>query len=171
MTSKKPQTGILVTFAAMPVLLYKNRIFIAVLAATVLLLSGCKKPTVSDISITTLQAYFETNILNRNFVVELAKDGSADITTDYSGYSFLLTKTTSYYEGPMKGTKGSTTYTGTWSSNEDYSKLIISITSPVEPAEFVFLNRAWRFTKKDLPIMQLAPWGSTDPKVLHMRRL
>ncbi|HMO61533.1 MAG TPA: hypothetical protein PKC39_10445 [Ferruginibacter sp.] len=159
------------SFAAMPAKLYKSRVTIAVIAASILLLSGCKKPTVSDISITTLQAYFETNILNRNFVVDLAKDGTTDLTGNYSGYTFLLTKTTSYYEGPMTGTKGGMVYTGTWSSNEDYSKLVIILNSPSVPDEFIFLNRNWRFTKKDLPVMQLAPWGTTDPKVLHMRRL
>ena len=71
----------------------------------------------------------------------------------------------------MTGTKAGVKYTGTWSVNEDFSKLVINIISPSIPIEFIFLNRAWKFTKKALPVMELAPWGSTDPKVLHMRRL
>ena len=171
MPGKKPVFPILSRFAAMPDIIYRSRFIIAIICSIILLLSGCKKPKVEDVSITTLQAYFETNILNRNFVVELATDTAKDITTEYSGYTFLLTKTSSYYEGPMTGKKGSTTISGTWSSNQDYSKLVILLNSPSVPTEFVFLNRAWRFTKKELPTMQLAPWGTTDPKVLHMRRL
>ncbi|MFT3678943.1 MAG: hypothetical protein QM791_01645 [Ferruginibacter sp.] len=155
----------------MPDLIYRSRFLIAIISAIILLMSGCKKPTVNDISVNTLQAYFETNILNKTFVVDLAKDTANDITTQYSGYNFILTKTTSFYEGPMTGTKGSVTYTGTWSSNDDYSKLVINLNSPAVPAEFTFLNRPWKFTKKELPVMKLAPWGTTDPKVLYMRRL
>lgn len=158
-------------FENMPVYFFRSRFIIAIICAAILLLSGCKKPTINDISVNTLQAYFETNILNKDFVVDLAKDGTVDKTGDYAGYTFLLTKTTSYFEGPMKATKGGQIYTGTWSSNDDYSKLIITINTPSIPAEFIFLNRAWRFVKKDLPVMQLSPWGSTDPKLLYMRRL
>ena len=71
----------------------------------------------------------------------------------------------------MTGTKDGIVYTGTWVSNADYSQLAININSPSVPPEFIFLNRVWRFTKKSLPIMELAPYGTTDPKVLHMRRL
>lgn len=171
MSQKKTETNFLPKFEDMPDFLYKSRFIIAIISAMILLLTGCKKPGIDSISINTLQAYFETNILNKDFVVDLAKDGSTDKTSEYSGYTFILTKTTSYLDGPMTGTKGSQVYTGTWSSNDDYSKLTISLTSPSTPAEFIFLNRSWRFTKKDLPVMQLAPWGSTDPKVLYMRRL
>lgn len=171
MPVKKPLSPIISSFAGMPDLIYRGRFIIAIVCATILLLSGCKKPTVDDVSINTLQAYFETNILNRTFVVELATDTAKDITAKYSGYDFVLTKTTSYYEGPMTGKKGSVTYSGTWSSNEDYSKLVITLNTPTIPEEFIFLNRAWKFTKKELPTMKLAPWGTTDPKVLYMKRI
>jgi hypothetical protein len=167
----KTSTGILSSFAGMPDFIYRSRFIIAVICAAVLLMSGCKKPTVNDISVTTLQAYFETNILNKTFVVDLATDTTKDITGVYSGYNFILTKTASYYDGPMTGTKAGITYTGTWSSNSDYSRLSINLISPSVPAEFIFLNRDWKFTKKELPVMKLAPWGTTDPKVLYMRRL
>ena len=171
MPQKNLATDILRKFELMPDFFYKSRFIIALICAAILLLSGCKKKGVESISINTLQAYFETNILNQNFVVELATDSSENKTSDYSGYSFILTKTTSYINGPITGTRAGVTYNGTWGSNDDYSKLTINLTSPTIPAEFIFLNREWRFTKKQLPVMQLAPWGSTDPKVLYMRRL
>lgn len=136
----------------------------------VLLLSvfnGCSKSAVEAAQATYAQQQFEDNILNKNFRVHLATDNGADLTSQYSGYTYVLLKST-YFNGPMTAVKAGVTYNGTWSSNDDYSKLVI--TFPAVPAEFVFLNREWRFTKKSLPIMELAPWGTTEPKVLHMER-
>ncbi|MEO6288346.1 MAG: hypothetical protein ABIO76_00405, partial [Ginsengibacter sp.] len=104
--------------------------------------ASCKKAT--DLAGNPLlQNYFESNVLNRNFIVSLASDNSTDITSTYSSYVFVLQKT-DYYHGPLKATSGSNVYTGTWSSNDDFSKL--DITLPVPPDEFAFLSRAWRFT-------------------------
>jgi uncharacterized membrane protein len=153
-----------------PNLFFKWRVLIAIVfAITILLLSGCKKILESTgVSNALLQQYFEKNILNNDFIVSLATDNGTDITAQYNGYVFRLTKNT-LLDGPITGTyNGTTVYTGTWSCNDDYSKLDININQPSVPAGFVFLNRAWRFTKKDLPTMQLAPWGTTDAKVLHM---
>lgn len=152
-------------------LLYKGRFIIALATALLLLLSSCKKLEAALGSRSQIEALFEQNILNKNFIVHFASDNGTDITSQFSGYNFILTKTTSYYDGPMTATIGSLTYTGTWVSNSDYSKLGISITSPSVPPPFIFLNRDWRFTKKAFPIMELAPWGSTDARVLHMERL
>lgn len=132
-----------------------------------LLIAGCSKSAVEAVQTSYAQQQFEDNILNKNFRVYLATDNGSDITVQYAGYTYVLLKST-YYNGPMTAVKNGITYNGTWSSNEDYSKLAISF--PSSPSEFVFLNREWRFTKKALPIMELAPWGTTEPKVLHMER-
>ncbi len=155
----------------MPILLYKGRFIIALAAALILLLSSCKKISAALGSQSQLETLFEQNILNHDFVVHFASDNGMDITSRFNGYTFVLTKTTSFYDGPMTAKISGITYTGTWTSNSDYSKLSINITSPSIPAPFVFLNDDWKFTKKAFPIMELAPWGSTDPKVLHMLRL
>jgi len=153
----------------MPAKAFRSRYIIAVLFAVLLLATSCKK-TKDAITEDVLQQYFETNILNRDFKVKLATDNGTDLTSQYDGYTFRLLKNTNY-DGPMTGTKGSNVYTGTWSSNSDFSKLTISLTLPNIPAEFVFLNRIWRFTKKAIPVMELAPSGSAAPYVLHMERL
>lgn len=153
----------------MPASAFRSRYIIALLFAIALLAASCKKAK-EQIQQDILQQYFESNILNRDFKVKLATDNGTDLTTQYDGYLFKLLKNTNY-DGPMTGTKGATVYTGTWSCNEDFSKLTITLNTPSVPAEFVFLNRAWRFTKKAVPVMELAPWGSTDPIVLHMERL
>ena len=83
------------------------------------------------------------NVLNQNFTISLATNNGVDLTANYSGYLFKMMKT-DYYHGPCTATKGSTVYTGTWSSNSDYSKLVITL--PSSPTEFVFLNREWKLT-------------------------
>jgi hypothetical protein len=129
---------------------------------------GCKKAPVTPTE-ELYQKYFEQNVLNSNFVVSLATDNGNDSTAKYAGWVFRLLKNT-YYDGPMTAVKNGQTYTGTWMCNADYGKLTININSPSVPASFTFLNRDWRFTKKDLPTMELAPWASTAPTVLHMLR-
>ncbi|MDQ6903454.1 MAG: hypothetical protein M3139_10635 [Bacteroidota bacterium] len=131
-----------------------------------LVCTSCKKTAALNTA-TLLEQYFETDVINRNFIVTLAKDSSADLTSNYNGYVFVLLKT-DLYHGPLQATKSGTIYTGTWDCNSDYSKLTISLPSP--PADFGFLNRAWRFKSKNLPTLQLAPWGSTDSLLLHMYR-
>ncbi len=128
---------------------------------------GCSKKAVETAQATYYQQQFEDNILNKNFRVHLAMDNGVDLTAQFTGYTFVLYKST-YYNGPMTAVKNGTTYNGTWSSNDDYSKLVITFSS--SPPEFIFLNREWKFTKKALPIMELAPWGTLEPKVLHMER-
>ena len=137
------------------------------IVASSVFFSGCKKSVVEQAQTTYLQQQFEDNILNKNFRVYLATDNGVDLTAQFTGYTFVLYKS-SYYDGPMTAVKSGVTYNGTWGSNDDYSKLVI--TFPSAPAEFVFLNRDWKFTKKSLPIMELAPWGTLEPKVLHMER-
>jgi hypothetical protein len=153
----------------MPAKAFRSRYIIALLFAVLLLAVSCKKAQ-DKITQDLLQQYFESNILNRDFIVKLATDNSTDLTSQYDGYVFRLLKNTNY-DGPMTGIKNGVTYNGTWNTNEDFSKLTISLTLPSIPAEFIFLNRGWRFTKKAVPVMELAPWGNTDPIVLHMERL
>ncbi|MEP7229378.1 MAG: hypothetical protein ABI691_03955 [Ginsengibacter sp.] len=134
--------------------------------SVLLLCASCKKA--GDLANNPLlEQYFETNVLNRDFIVSLATDNSSDLTANYTGYTFVLLKT-DYYHGPLKATIGSTVYMGTWTSNEDYSKLDISL--PIPPAEFAFLSRSWRFTSKNFPTLKLSPWGSTEALELNMYR-
>jgi len=125
---------------------------------------SCKK-AIHNAGQALLEKYFEKYVIGNNFVVTLAKDSSNDITSRYSGYTFVLLKT-DLLHGPLQANKGSNQYMGTWSSNDDYSKLDISL--PDSISEFKFLSRNWRFTKKANPTLELAPWGSDAPIVLHM---
>ena len=102
---------------------------------------------------------FEKNLLNQNFVVSYADNYGTVLTPNYAGYIFILSKT-DYYHGPMKAIKDGITYSGTWSANDDYGKLIISL--PDTPAELKFLSRAWRFKSKSFSVLKLAPWGEGE---------
>ncbi|HMC98922.1 MAG TPA: hypothetical protein VKH37_02180 [Ferruginibacter sp.] len=152
----------------LPDFLYRSRWVIVVLISMVILLASCDKAKIEAKAISAAQQYFEDNVIGRDFRVELATDNGTDITSQYTGFLFRLNKNTSY-DGPMTGTIGATVYNGTWSSNDDYSKLVINL--PNSPSAFLFLNREWKFTKKTFPVMELAPWGTTEPDVLHMERL
>ena len=154
----------------LPDLLYRSRFIIVIILSILLLLSGCKKSieNATQQQLNIYQAYFEQNILNHDYQVQLATDNGTDLTPQYNTYTFRLLETTPA-NGAMTATNGTSTYTGSWSCNDDYSKLVINLPSP--PSAFVFLTREWRFTKKDITIMELAPWGTTEPKVLHMQRL
>lgn len=152
-----------------------NKLIAALLFTTFLICGiSCKKSgTGPGGASTPIEAYYASNVLNRNFIVVLATDNGTDLTSQYDGYIFVLSNTTSYYEGVLTATKAGSTFTGTWKSNDDYSKLDINLTQPSIPAEFIFLNRSWRFSSKRNfpPLFELAPWGSTDAKVLHMKRI
>lgn len=131
----------------------------------VLFFISCKKSETSGGSL--LEQYFEANVINKNFIINFASDNGTNITANYTDYTFRLLKT-DFYHGPLEAQKNSTIITGTWSSNEDYSKLIITL--PDTPSELIFLTRQWRFTKKRPEQLELAPWGSTAPIILHMKR-
>lgn len=144
---------------------FSNKFLLTAILFAFSFLSCIKKNSSGSDSGTYLEQYFESSVLNKNFIINLATNNGADITSNYSGYTFTLLKT-DFYHGPLQVSKGSSIYTGTWASNADYSKL--TITLPSQPSEFNFIARDWRFTKKELPQLELAPWGSTDPAVLHM---
>jgi hypothetical protein len=167
MPQKNTIPSILSKFENNPEKLFNMRLLIAVACAVLLLFASCKKSIPAEAQQTVLEQYFEQNILNRDFTVHYAVDNSSDLTAQYNGYLFKLLKST-LLNGPMTATKGAVTYNGSWSCNDDYSKLVITL--PIAPSEFNFLTREWKFTKKAVPIMELAPWGSLEPKVLHMER-
>ncbi len=149
-------------------MLFSRRYFLAIAAALILLFTSCKK-AVEPITENILAQYFEQNILNKDYIVKLATDTGVVLTNNYEGFRFRLLKNT-LLDGPMTATKNGAVLNGSWSSNEDYSKLTINFAIPAAPPEFSFIVRSWKFTRKAIPVMELAPWGTTDPKILHMER-
>lgn len=142
---------------------FSMRVKIFYILIVIIGLYSCKKPQVKGNAF--LEQYFEANIINRDFVITLANDKGTDITAKYKGYVFVLLKTDMYH-GPLSVSLNTSKYTGSWSSNDDYSKLTIVL--PDSPAEFNFLRRDWRFTSKSLPTLKFAPWGTTEAVALNM---
>ena len=140
-----------------------KKFLIIFLSASMLISFSCKK--IQKLNQSLLEKYFEKYVIGNDFKVTLAKDSTADLTSEYNDYKFVLLET-DLYHGPLKAISSSNEYLGTWSTNSDYSKLDISLPDSI-PA-FKFLSRSWRFTKKGNPTLQLAPWGSSAPVVLHM---
>jgi hypothetical protein len=152
----------------MKTVVYKPTVIFFAALCILIFFNGCSKSSVVEAAKTSyLEQQFEDNFLYKNFRVYLATDNGTDLTPQYAGYTFVMFKNT-YYDGPVTATKNSVVFNGTWSSNADYSKLVIAL--PSTPAEFIFMNREWKFTKKSLPVMEMAPWGSLEPKVLHLER-
>ena len=150
----------------------KNILIVALFGSILLTLSNCKKLELLTGSKTAMEQFFSDNVLDKNFVISFASDSTAIITNTFTGYTFKFSKTTSFYNGTITAVKTGATYTGTWSMNSDFSKLTINLTTPAIPIELVFLNRAWKFTKKDFDLMILAPWyDDNGPKVLNIKKL
>ena len=149
----------------------KNILTSTLLCCMLLTFSSCKKLELLTGSKSAMEQFFADNVLDKNFVISFASDSTADITNTFSGYTFKFSKTTSFYDGTIVAAKAGATYTGAWITNSDFSKLTINLTTPAIPNELVFLNRAWKFTKKDLDLMILAPWFDDGPKVLRIKKL
>ncbi|HRN92192.1 MAG TPA: hypothetical protein PLE75_05925 [Ferruginibacter sp.] len=149
---------------------FTTRVFLSVfILAGVIAMTGCKK-IIEDIQRNWAEDYFEDNIMERNFRITYAHNGTDDITSLYNGYTFVLYKNT-FYDGPLTATKDGVTYNGTWACNEDYGKLTIQLTHPDPAGSGInFLTRSWRFTRKAIPVLEFAPWGSSQPHKLHMVR-
>ncbi|HRD58940.1 MAG TPA: hypothetical protein PK504_12875 [Ferruginibacter sp.] len=136
-----------------------------IFAIAILALQGCEK-----IKEDIYKNYFEDNVLDRDFKVDYATTETTNITSQFEGWIFRLKKAT-YTNGPMTATKNGALYTGTWVITENYGKLTININQPIAPTGFDYLNKSWKFTEKNLPVIKFAPWGIVSSQILHMRRL
>jgi|SRR5574343_1134339 len=136
--------------------------FVFILSALVLVSGGCKKKEeiiqAKAYEPSTLNQFFETYILNKDIRITQAKFEGRDTTSMYTDYTFKLYKNT-YYDGPFEAINSTDTFTGTWQSNEDYSKLILDI-SGNSALDWVSIN--WKFKSKSTTTLELIPWFDTD---------
>lgn len=106
----------------------------------------------------TMQAFFETYILGKDIRVSVARFEGRDTTALLSPYTFKLHKNT-YYDGPFTAISASDTFTGTWQSNSDYSKLILDIK---QNTALEWISISWKFKSKTMTSLELIPWFDTD---------
>ncbi|MEZ4804931.1 MAG: hypothetical protein R2852_05475 [Bacteroidia bacterium] len=128
--------------------------------ALVLIFSSCAKKKVEEkvYDPTFLNSYFEEHILNKDIRVTEARFEGRDTTPMYNGYVFKLLKNT-YYDGPFEAKYNNQTYTGTWQSNDDYSKLILNIK---DNSALEWISITWKFKSKTTTSLELIPWFNTD---------
>ena len=128
----------------------------------VLVCAGCKKrrEKIEEkvMQPSFLNKYFEDNILNKDITINLAKFQGRDTTPMYSGYVFKLIKNT-YYDGPFEARHNDSLYTGTWQTNDDYSKLTLNIK---KNGALEWVSITWKFTNKTTTVLELVPWFNTD---------
>ena len=131
---------------------------IVCLIVAVLALSCKKKIEEKVFEPSFLNKFMEDNILNRDFTITEARFEGRDTTAMYNGYVFKLLKNT-YYDGPFEARRNGNTYTGTWQSNDDYSKLILDI-KVNDTLRWVSLT--WKFKSKTQTSLEIIPWFNTD---------
>jgi hypothetical protein len=139
----------------------KVKLFTIIFAVSVL--SGaCKKKeeiiAAKAYEPSTLNQFFETYILNKDIRITVAKFEGRDTTAMYGDYVFKLYKNT-YYDGPFEARNSKDTFTGTWFSNDDYSKLILDIAG-TSALDWVSID--WKFKSKSTTTLELIPWFNTD---------
>ena len=139
----------------------KGKLFTIILAVSVF--SGaCKKKeeiiAAKAYEPSTLNQFFETYILNKDIRITVAKFEGRDTTAMYGDYVFKLYKNT-YYDGPFEARNSTDTFTGTWVSNDDYSKLILDIAG-TSALDWVSID--WKFKSKSTTTLELVPWFNTD---------
>lgn len=136
-----------------------------ILIAIVGLASCKKKDSADDHSLpvvytpNALEKWFETSVLNRESIIQFAKDSAGtDVTHLYDSTIFILRKK-SYHDGPFIATKSGKSDTGEWIANADYSKLTLKLTG--EP-EYKIFNIDWKFKSKSTSKLDLIPWFTFD---------
>lgn len=134
---------------------------IFVIFILLLFMAACSKEKIAEKKAEepdNLSKIFEAYILNKDIRVSQAKFEGRDTTTLLSSYTFKLIKNT-YYNGPFIAVKDNDTFTGTWDSNIDYSKLVLDIRAN-SALEWISIH--WKFKNKTTTSLELIPWFDTD---------
>ncbi len=123
-------------------------------------LSSCEEktpptpPADSTDNATSAQKAFDLLVLGKKFYMKKGVDSSGlDITSAYADQIYILEKQT-YTNGPAKVLIGTDTYTGTWQSNDDYSKLELKVEGR---PDFQFFSIPWRITNKTYTGLSMVP--------------
>lgn len=141
----------------------KTTIFNTLLAGILfsgMILTGCsKESTISDlnnnakeISKQNDEMHAGISILNQNLAIIYAKDGSADITQQFSDLTFRFAG--NYPSGQAQVWNDLLAQTGTWSSGEETTDFIISYPTDIFN-QLAFLNRQWTIGESSSAVIRL----------------
>jgi hypothetical protein len=133
---------------------------VVILVLGIMPLTSCEKnppttpPTDSVDNATSAQKAFDLLVLGKQFYMKKGIDSSGnDLTASYADQIYVLEKQT-YTNGPAKVIIGTDTYTGTWQSNDDYSKLELKVEGR---PDFQFFSIPWRITTKTYTGLSMVP--------------
>ena len=130
------------------------------------LLSSCSKDDDDDNTTPSSNAvYFSENALARDLLVQLASDNSSDITAQFSGYTFRLTKTATY-SGTITASNDLLTVNGTWSIDAGYDKITFVFPTDVI-SSLSFFNKEWQFSSRSTTVIELV---AADGDILKFQR-
>lgn len=111
-------------------------------------------PQDSADNVTSAQKAFDLLVLGKQFYMKKGLDTAGnDLTPQYADQIYILEKLT-YTHGPAKVIVGNDTYTGTWKSNDDYSKLELMVEGR---PDFSFFSIPWRVTTKTYTGLTMVP--------------
>ena len=102
---------------------------------------------------------------NGRWYVELYKDTTTDVTSEFNGYEFQF-----YENGNVDGIKSAVTKsTGTWTT--DINSYTITATFPVAADDTLKrLNYTWKITDSYLDYVEAKTATSSGDNILHLRK-
>jgi hypothetical protein len=128
----------------------QSKIFIALLALSMLSLNSCKKDDDNSSSTTSVEV---NNIVSSgNWRVTYYWDTDKDETSDFSGYTFTFG-----VSGVLTALKNGTTITGTWGTRIDSGKTKLDIAFAT-PESFREITEDWEVLEK----------SATQIKLIHV---
>ena len=139
-------------------------IIVISLTGTVLL-SSCSKDDDDNTPPSSNAVYFSDNALARDLLVQQASDNSTDITAQFAGYTFRLTKTAAL-SGTISASNDLLTVNGTWSIDANYDKITFVFPTDVINS-LAFFNKEWQFSSRATTVIQLT---ASDGDILKFQR-
>src|SRR5882757_8587218 len=141
--------------------------FIAMLLfVAIISFSNCSKDDNTTIAVSDNKKYFEDTVLDHDLILSSVSDNGTDISSQYSKYTFRFSKTSTLSGTIMIGNTD-TPLTASWTVDETYNDLTISI-SP-SPAPFAFLNDEFVFVSRTN--FTLETLVKADTKIIKFSRL
>lgn len=147
-------------------LFYKLMLILSIsFTSTILLISCDKDDDDSNSTPSSNSQYFSANVVGRDLLVQQASDNSTDITAQFNGYTFHLTKTATY-SGTISASNDLLTVNGTWSVAGDFDKITFTFPTDVI-SSLSFFNKEWQFSSRATTVIELM---ASDGDILKFQR-
>lgn len=135
----------------------KKTLFLAIVALVVSTF-GCKK-AVEDVK----RNYVLDIMTNGRWYVEQFKEGTTDVTGDFTGYEFQF-----YENGKVDGIKNAVPEQGSWAA--DVSALTITSNFPASITALQKLNAVWKLTDSYTDLVVAQTTAGAETHYLKLRK-